>query len=325
MTAITLSDYREDYLARRQKTQSEATTKQKAITIQHFTDWLDDEQLTIDPDQPYVALDAVRDFFSTDRLTISPTRLAHIRDFLEFVSKRLDSTRDQDKLLDIKEKVKKNRWPDEVFETDEKEPEFVSDEVICKACHAASARGERVIRFLFETGCRLGEMRAITVNDIDFDHSEVGAAVSVTKKKTETGEIEDPKTQAGFRTVELTPTTAQLLRNHIENSTLNADGEVFSMSPNTYRNDVQAGFTAVNICLDPETGETFLTPHWLRHNRNTRIKKEHGTEAAQQYMGHKHEEGRKDAAMTDHYTHYDPEEVQGIVGIREWCEEPDRE
>lgn len=206
-----------------------------------------------------------------------------------------------------------------MFETDEKEPEFISDEAICRACQEASARGERVIRLLFETGCRLGEMRAITVDDIDFDHPEVGAAVSITKQMTETGEIEDPKTQAGFRTVELAPTTAQLLQDYIEATTLNADGEVFPMSPNTYRNDVQAGFTAADVCLNPETGETFLTPHWLRHNRNTRIKKEHGTEAAQQYMGHKHEEGRKDAAMTDHYTHYDPEEVQCIVGTEEWC------
>ncbi|WP_226005995.1 tyrosine-type recombinase/integrase [Natrinema salinisoli] len=320
MVEIRLSTYRDDYIDRRKAKQAETTADQKAITVRHLTDYLDDEQETIDTTEPYEALDAIRDFFETDRITVSGTRLSHIRDFLEYVASHLDSTRAQDQLLDIRDKVEKDRWPEEAFESGETEPEFIRTDDVRRACQLASDRGERAIRFLFETGCRLGEMRAVTVNDIDFEHPEVGAAVSITKKKTEKNTIEAPKTQAGYRTVELTPKTADLLQNHIEENNLAADDEVFPMSPNTYRNHVEAGFTEAGVCIDPESGETEMTPHWLRHNRNTRIKKEEGSEAAQQYMGHGSQDDKQDAAteMTDHYTHYDPDEVQCIVGTEDW-------
>ncbi|NUB91133.1 site-specific integrase [Haloterrigena sp. SYSU A121-1] len=320
MVEIRLNDYRDDYIERRKQKQSETTAEQKALTVRHLTDYLDDEQETIDTTEPYEALDAIRDFFDSGRITVSGTRLSHIRDFLEYIASHLDSTRAQDQLLDIRDKVEKDRWPKEAFESDETEPEFIRTDDIRRACQLASDRGVRAIRFLFETGCRLGEMRAVTVNDIDFDHPEVGAAVSITKKKTEKNTIEPPKTQAGYRTVELTPKTADLLQNHIKENNLAADDEVFPMSPNTYRNHVEAGFTKAGVCIDPESGETEMTPHWLRHNRNTRIKKEEGSEAAQQYMGHGSQDDKQDAAteMTDHYTHYDPDEVQCIVGTEDW-------
>lgn len=51
-----------------------------------------------------------------------------------------------------------------------------------------------------------------------------------------------------------------------------------------------------------------MSPHWMRHNRNTRLKKRLHPAKVQQYTGHDEME------MTDHYTEYDPEEVQGILG-----------
>jgi integrase len=79
---------------------------------------------------------------------------------------------------------------------------------------------------------------------------------------------------------------------------------------------VKDAFTAAGLWIndgpDADTykvdrGKSFVNLHWLRHNRNTRIKKEHGPVAAQQYMGHENTD------MTDHYTEFDPDEVQGLL------------
>lgn len=60
-----------------------------------------------------------------------------------------------------------------------------------------------VIRFLYWTGCRLGEIRGVTLDDIDFETEKIWAAVRISKQKTVDGVIEEPKTAAGNWTVDL--------------------------------------------------------------------------------------------------------------------------
>ncbi len=163
-------------------------------------------------------------------------------------------------------------------------------------------------------------MCAVTVDDVNFDRDDVGAAIGITKKRTKSGEIEPPKSDAGKRTVELTEETARMLQDYIERHGLENEDLVFWMSHKTYQKDVKQAFTDIGLLLNKGSdadqyqvskGKSFVSCHWLRHNRNTRIKQEHGPVAAQQYMGH------EDTDMTDHYTHYDPDEVQGIVGTED--------
>jgi len=159
----------------------------------------------------------------------------------------------------------------------------------------------------------------VTRVDVDFDRDDVGAAVRIDKKRTRKGKIELPKTDTGNRTVELTAETAEMLRDWIDTNNFDPDDEIFPHSEKTYSEDLKAAFTAVDVWINdgPDAdqykvnqGKSFVSPHWMRHNRNTRLKKQVHPAKVQQYMGHDEME------MTDHYTEYDPEEVQGIVGNR---------
>jgi len=308
LTKFTPDTYLDDYIEDRKAANAESTATEKARTARHFIKYCTENDITINTDAKYDVLDTVRGFFDTDRLTVSSTRLSHLRDFFGYISRQLPSTRDQDKLRDITDKIEKEMWPKHVFESDEKEPEFISEADIRAAWQAGSTRAELAIRFLFYTGCRLGEMLAVTPADVTFDREDVGAAIEITNQRTRQGELAPTKTENSDRVVEVDAETAQLLREWIESNDVASDEYIFDKSHSTYYGDVKGAFTEVDVLVNPETGKSFVSPHWLRHNRNTRIKKEHGAVAAQQYMGH------EDSEMTDHYTHFDPHEVQGIVG-----------
>lgn len=58
---------------------------------------------------------------------------------------------------------------------------------------------------------------------------------------------------------------------------------------------MKVAFTAADVLLDDgldadeykvDQGKSLISPHWLQHSRNIRVKQKHGLEAAQQYMGH---------------------------------------
>lgn len=66
-----------------------------------------------------------RGFFNAGRLTVSGTRLAHLRDLLTYIARHLGSSRDQDKLLDVRDSITKDRFPEDAFNADgnkEKDP-----------------------------------------------------------------------------------------------------------------------------------------------------------------------------------------------------------
>lgn len=144
------------------------------------------------------------------------------------------------------------RFPPGTFDSKEPEPEYIPDEQIVKACrHATTERAELVIRFLYWTGCRLGEMRAVTVDDIDFDTDVTGTAVRIDEQKAETGDIVPSKTEAGDRTVELPDAAVEMLKDYIERKGLDGDDEVFPRSEDTYRRtDVKQAFTRAGVLVE---------------------------------------------------------------------------
>lgn len=207
------------------------------------------------------------------------------------------------------------RFPNGTFDSKEPEPEYIPDEDIARACdHATTPRAELVIRFLYWTGCRLGEMRAVTDDDIDFETEKTGAAIRISKQKTEDNDIEEPKTAAGDRTVELPDRAAEMLEDYIEEVNAGDHGEIFPMSEDTYRRtDVKQAFTRAGVLI--EDGKSIVTPHWLRHQRNTRLREHYQDSKVARYRGHARSSDGEGggAGMTDHYTHYDPAQVQGLI------------
>ncbi len=85
--------------------------------------------------------------------------------------------------------------------------------------HAALLADEEFIfatafSFLFLTGCRKGEMLALTVSDFDFE----AGTVSISKTYTRIGTkdvITTPKTAKSVRTITLPPSLIQIMKNYI--------------------------------------------------------------------------------------------------------------
>lgn len=61
------------------------------------------------------------------------------------------------------------------------------------------------------TGLRIGEVLALTLNDVDF----VNKTLSITKTKTPTGELTAPKTISSIRTIEVSDTVLNILKDFI--------------------------------------------------------------------------------------------------------------
>lgn len=69
--------------------------------------------------------------------------------------------------------------------------------------------------FLLETGIRVGELCGLTMKDIDFDRQSVSIGRQVVRTKEHVCKVTDPKTQAGIRTIPLTPKAMVALKNMI--------------------------------------------------------------------------------------------------------------
>lgn len=329
LTEITpdqLEAYLKDYVNDlRDDGKSESTVTQKQRVCQNLINYIragetnpdgDDERpRVLDTERKYDSANTLRNFFLESEQTIAKPYLYHVRGFLKYISGHLGDVEDQDRLLNIRDMLTTERFPNGTFDSKEPEPPYISDADIVRACQRATTpRAELVIRFLYWTGCRIGEMRAVTVDDIDFDTDVTGAAVRISKQKTEDGEIVPPKTAAGDRTVELPDQAAELLQGYIDRNDLSGDDEVFPMSVDTYRRtDVKQAFTRAGVLV--EDGTSQVKPHWLRHQRNTRLRERYQDSKVARYMGHSRSgdgEG-SGSGMTDHYTHYDPAQVQGLL------------
>lgn len=145
------------------------------------------------------------------------------------------------------------------------------------------------------------------------DQDGVAAAVRVNKTHDGNGGVKmRPKSEMGFRTVELTPRTVDMLKDYLENEDIVAGERIFKQYSLQYSsrkigNIVKDAFTQADVHINPNTGRSFVSPHWMRHQRNSRLRKQYGKETAMQYMGHEDED------TSDDYMHRDSEEIQGVL------------
>ena len=63
-------------------------------------------------------------------------------------------------------------------------------------------------KFLLATGCRINESLALHWSDIDLHH----ATVNITKTLNHLGEINSPKSEASYRTIDIDPQTIEVLK-----------------------------------------------------------------------------------------------------------------
>jgi integrase len=77
---------------------------------------------------------------------------------------------------------------------------------------AADEKHRRIIEVIAFTGCRVGELRAATWDQIDFGDEDNGAIFRIDRAIKKGGKVGDPKTSSGFRSVALDDDLVTMLR-----------------------------------------------------------------------------------------------------------------
>lgn len=97
--------------------------------------------------------------------------------------------------------------------SDTPEMQIWTEEEFLRALAFEKSRAHRLAYlFLFYSGMRIGELRALELSDIDFEHNKL----SITKTlSAATGEITSPKNNASIRTITMPPVIMKALREHL--------------------------------------------------------------------------------------------------------------
>lgn len=276
--------------------------------VEEFIQHCEENKLTIDTQDFYESVDAIREYFEREDITIHGTKVSAIRDFLEYIGTQVDS-RTEDQLDDIKEKIslaKLKGSNQEIGKMDKKELEnkLLEDEEIEAAKEAGSDKAELVIDLMMDTAARPGEIVGLKPEDIDFERGSLKIQRTWSDAK---GFIQHNPKHDSYRTVKISSSTSKSLREWIEEHRIASDEFIFD----SYRSDVyrplKDAFTKANIRMDSEKGTTIFTPHWLRHNACTRlIQNGNSKEKVQEYMGH------SSVQITEVYEHFDENQVVDV-------------
>ena len=90
--------------------------------------------------------------------------------------------------------------------------ERIASDNVQKIIEAAGEKYRRQIEVIAFTGVRVGELRAATWDQINFGDDKNGATFTIDRAVKKGGNIGDPKTYSGFRTIPLDDYLATLLR-----------------------------------------------------------------------------------------------------------------
>jgi integrase len=166
-----------------------------------------------------------------------------------------------------------------------KEQRFFTPEEMEKVIDTAEGQYKALFALQYATGMRFGEVAGLHVDDLDFDNSLVHIRRS-TFKSIET----TPKTDAGYRDVDVHPDVMAMLKKHLDGR---QSGRVFES-----RNGTPLVVNNVNRhVLKPllkKLGLPIGTTHAMRHGAVSRL---HG-DLIKKWVGH------TSLKMTSRYTHF---------------------
>lgn len=127
-------------------------------------------------------------------------------------------------------------------------------------CQEKEATTKAMVEVLFWTGLRIGELLALTPEDLDIEsktltiNKDIGRVRSGTVTQT-------PKTTKSNRTIELTDSTLFVLTNYIERTMCKATERIFDVNHSTL------GISINKICK--REGLRAITVHQLRHSHRS--------------------------------------------------------
>jgi len=286
-----------------------STKEGKRYAVDEFVAYFDYEDKVLDTEDYYQSTDNIKEFF--DQTAITGGKVAAIRTFLEYIQKDL-STREAERLDDVKDRIKKAKLVDSNGKGKSKkkrlEEKILTDEEQEVVFSVADDFEELILQCMLDTGCRPGELAALTMSDFDFDRNEdgIGATVKIEKTYSQGVGVQDsPKTEDSYRTVNLRPDTAEMLKEFVDDNDIMEDQLIFRDYRTVY-DSIKDVFTFAHVKMRGE-GVTKFSPHSLRHNTATRLIREGvSKEKVQRYMGH------SSIDVTEIYEHFNEDEVINV-------------
>lgn len=250
--------------------------RDKINILVNLTDWLRQHKRTVDtarPEQEAVELAAwygEQDSLYHKKHTVFKTLLDVVADGCDpETAKQVRKMRDQlDREWD--------GYSDGERKTNEgiAEEKLVRPEELKEACVFCSDRTQLVLRMLFDTGVRVGELAGMTVEDVsegcrEWPDKEFVAEVQVKRKQNRQGVIEDTIKNYMERRVGLRPVTYDMLQEYIASNDLSGGDRLFAVTNTSIGNWVRDAFHDVG--LRTGDGVENITTHNFRHTMATYV------------------------------------------------------
>ena len=306
-----LTDYKNDLEQKKEDgTFAHNTVRAKKYAVDEFVAYYRYHEHVIDLDDFYGSIDTVKAFF--EQTPVTKNKVSAVRSFLKFICRDLP-TEEGDRLDDIHGRVKRSKLQGQVAgwkkgRRKEIEDKILTDEELKIVRHAAQPFQLLMLECMLDTGCRPGELAALTPQDINHDVDQPGIGATIKIDKTYSSDIgvqDHPKSADSVRTVNLQPITAQLVEEWVQGHDI-AEGQLLFHNYRTVYNAFKSLLTKALIRIGDD-GVTTLGPHALRHNTCTRLIRDgYSKEKVQQYMGH------SSVTITELYEHFDEDEVLEI-------------
>ena len=183
---------------------------------------------------------------------------------------------------------------------------------------------EVILRTLYDTACRRGEIIAIKVKNLNFDSNFAPVAIELNRQGTQNDEgqfvVENTLKIRDNRLVMGSEDTRELLKRYIKENDLQSDDFLFFS--NVKRSTAYAKIqNLIDEAFQGHPKPDNLTPHNFRHTRATEIVRKYSLNDAKEYLGHEHIQN------TEVYSHIDIETdvLQKISGVKEPNEDSSEE
>lgn len=290
----------------------ESTLRQRRYAMDEVSEWFSENDKDLDTEDYYSSIDTIKEFF--EDVHVHKSKIGCLRQMLVYTAEQLPEEQ-AETIRDIHSRFKPSRFDNinkghqPTSKTEQVKKNLLSDEEL-EAARAVAKPEERVIiDCMLDMGTRPGELAALTPSDIkwDFDRGEIGATVYIEKTYVQGEGVQmEPKTEQGYRTVNLRKDTVERLREYIDENDISDDELIFDSYRHVY-NAIKDVFTFAQVKIG-EDGVTNFGPHGLRHNTATRliVDHEYPKEKVQRYLGH------GSVKITELYEHFREDEVVGI-------------
>jgi len=239
----------------------ERTLKNNRIILIPFIEWAKDQEITDELILEYMKVMKKHEYKRNGKkCKYSDTTLYQYRSvlkkFLSYISPEMGKA--------IKLKMKKNREPPQILTPSEVEK-------LIDAC--LSNRDRALVSFLYESGCRKGEMVSIRIENVEFN--EHGALITIPSGKT------------GSRTIQVVY-SASYIRQWVDTHPTkgNKESPLFCSIQEPYSSISFSGLAHQLDTLKERAGITKkLYPHIFRHSRATHLAKSFTEQQLKAYLG----------------------------------------